>query len=71
MTQITRLLSQNQALCQAAVEQTGDVNEAYLVVHGVMAHAFDCDEGSAPDLAVALMSALQRRAPRNACPAAQ
>jgi hypothetical protein len=39
MTSISRLLRRESALYRRAVDQTCDVNEAYLVVHGVKARA--------------------------------
>ena len=62
MTPISRLLKQRRGLYHRAVEQTLDVNEAYLIVHGVMTHAF-AHAGDA-DLSDALSSALDVRAQR-------
>jgi hypothetical protein len=64
MTPISRLLKQRPALCLRAVEQTRDVNEAYLVVHGVMAHALGQAGDAEHDLAAALRSALDVRSER-------
>jgi len=64
MTSISRLLWQNSALCRRAVEQTRDVNEAYLVVHGVMAHALSGARGADQDLGAALTAALKVRSRR-------
>lgn len=65
MTPISRLLRQKPNLCARAVEQTRDVNEAYLVVHGVMANAFgrvnEADHDLGPDLTRALDHRAQRR----------
>ncbi len=66
MTAISRLLKQRSALCRRALEQTYDVNEAYLVVHGVMARALKCDEEPEHDLGPAMASALQLRSRRMA-----
>jgi hypothetical protein len=61
MTSISRLLRQKTALYRRAVEQTCDVNEAYLVVHGVMAYALSGVSGADHDLGAALASALEIR----------
>jgi hypothetical protein len=62
MTQFSRLLRQGSALYRHAMEQTRDVNEAYLIVHGVMARALG-RVGDA-DLDAALASALEVRSER-------
>jgi hypothetical protein len=64
MTPISRLLKQRSVLCRRAVEHTLDINEAYLVVHGVMAHAFSRVGDDEHDLGPALATALDVRAER-------
>lgn len=59
MTSISRLLGQTSALYRRAVEQTCDVNEAYLVVHCVVARALSGVGGH--DLGAALASVLEVR----------
>jgi hypothetical protein len=61
MTTISGLLRQKTALYRRAVEQTCDVNEAYLVVHGVMARALSGVGEADRDLGAALASALEIR----------
>jgi hypothetical protein len=58
------LLKQKSALYRRAVEQTCDVNEAYLVVHGVMARALSGVGDAEHDLGAALASALEMRSQR-------
>lgn len=58
MTRIASLLGQKSALCRRAFEQTSDMNEAYLMVHGVMARALSRTDGLEHDLGAALASAL-------------
>lgn len=64
MTIVAMLLEQRSALCRTAVKQPRDVNEAYLVVHGVMADALDRGVGADGDLGVAMAAALEVRAQR-------
>ena len=64
MTQFSRLLRQRSALCRHAMEQTRDVNEAYLVVHGVMAGALGRVGDVEHDLDAALALALEVRSER-------
>ncbi|MBX9747217.1 MAG: hypothetical protein K2X34_09965 [Hyphomonadaceae bacterium] len=58
MNPISKLLKQRRGLALRAVEQTRDMNEAYLVVHGVMARALgrvsDAERDLGPDLTCAL-----------------
>lgn len=61
MTSISGLLKQKSALYRRAVEQTCDVNEAYLVVHSVMARALGGGGDADRDLGAALASALEIR----------
>ena len=61
MTSISGLLRQKSALYRLAVKQTCDVNEAYLVVHGVMARALSGVGDAEHDLGAALASALEMR----------
>jgi hypothetical protein len=61
MTSISSLLRQKSALYRRAVEQTCDVNEAYLVVHGVMARALSVAGDAEHDLGAALASVLEIR----------
>jgi hypothetical protein len=70
MTPIARLLKQKTALCLRAFEHTQDLNEAYFLVHGVMAGALSRVEGPepnlgpnlGPDLGLAMTDALDARA---------
>ena len=62
MTPIARLLKQKTALCSRAFEHTQDLNEAYFLVHGVMAGALSEVEGLEPDLSRAMTDALDARA---------
>lgn len=61
MTPTARLLKQKPSLFQRAVSDTRDVNEAYLIVHNVMARAFHPLSRADCDLAPALMRALGAR----------
>jgi hypothetical protein len=58
MTAMTKLLLQRSTLCRRAVAETSDVNEAYLIVHQVMARAFGAARCHDPDLGPALSHAL-------------
>jgi len=58
MTVMASLLLQRSTLCRRAVEETSDVNEAYLIVHQVMARAFSGVRNHDPDLGPALAHAL-------------
>lgn len=62
MTPMTRLLKQRPALCERAVEATSDVNEAYLIVHQVMARAISRVGEHNSDLSPSLGIALDKRA---------
>ena len=64
MTPIAKLLKQKPSLWRRAFAQTRDVNEAYLLVHDVMARALN--HGGAPetDLGPAMACALARRSRR-------
>lgn len=62
MTPMTRLLKQRPALSKRAVEATSDVNEAYLIVHRVMARAISRADERDFDLGRALGIALDKRA---------
>jgi hypothetical protein len=62
MTLIARLLKQKTALCMRAFEHTQDLNEAYFLVHGVMARALSGADGAEPDLGSAMTTALDARA---------
>jgi hypothetical protein len=64
MTLISKLLKQRSALCERAVEQTRDVNEGYLVVHGVMARAFNRASDGEHDLGGSLTLALDEHSSR-------
>jgi hypothetical protein len=64
MTPMARLLRQRPALCERAVEATSDVNEAYLIVHQVMARAISCVREHDSDLRLSLGVALDKRAAR-------
>ncbi len=72
MTPMTRLLKQRSALSKRAVEATSDVNEAYLIVHQVMARAISRVSEHDSDLGPSLGVALDKRAAqaRNASVAA-
>jgi hypothetical protein len=59
MTPMTRLLRQEPNLYSRALEQTRDVNEAYLLVHNVMVRALG--HGPNPDLDLAMTCALNKR----------
>jgi hypothetical protein len=61
MKSISGLLRQRSALYRRAVEQTCDVNEAYFVVHGVLARALSGVGDADRDLGAALASALEIR----------
>ncbi len=64
MTPIAKLLRQGAALRCSATQSTNDVNEAYFIVHEVMADAFarnhDGDHQLAPLLASALLQRLRK-----------
>ena len=62
MTPMSGLLEQRPALCKRAVEATRDVNEAYLIVHQVMARAISRAGEHHSDLGPCLGIALDRRA---------
>jgi hypothetical protein len=64
MTAIVELLKQKVALCIHAFEQTRDLNEAHLLVHGVMARALGRVDGPKQDLSAAMTQALNARALR-------
>ncbi len=64
MTKMTRLLNQKPDLCRSAFAQTRDVNEAYLLVHNVMARAIARIADADIDLAPAMACALTTRARR-------
>jgi len=64
MTPIANLLKQKSALCLHALEQTQDLNEAHLLVHGVMTRALARVDGAIPDLGSAMTLALDARAQR-------
>lgn len=64
MTPIAKLLKQGPGLCRSALAQTHDVNEAYLLVHNVMAGALRRVCGPESDLAAALAAALEVRSRR-------
>ena len=70
MTPVARLLGQQPALRRAAFDQTGDSNEAFLLVHCVMTVALGQIGGPEQDLASAMSNALDRRTRRLACTAA-
>ena len=55
------LLKQGARLRQRAQAHTRDVNEAYFLVHGVMAHALGSRACADHDLDLALTRAFQRR----------
>lgn len=64
MTPIARLLRQKPRLCLHAFEQTGDLNEAYLLVHEVMTNALRHADGPEQDLGSAMANVLDLRASR-------
>jgi hypothetical protein len=64
MTPISRLLMQKATLCLRAFEQTRDLNEAHILVHGVISNALGRINGPKQDLALAMESALDARARR-------
>lgn len=64
MTPMARLLTQGQGLRRDATQSTGDVNEAYLLVHHVMTRSFRHISEGDVDLAPALARALHRRSQR-------
>lgn len=66
MTPISKLLKQSPALFESAVEQTQDVNEAYFLIHGVMAFALNRARAGDLDLAPVLACALRTRSQRMA-----
>ena len=61
MTATTRLLKQMPNLYRRALEQTRDVNEAYLLVHTVIARALSGGGDHSPDLGPALARRLDAR----------
>jgi hypothetical protein len=61
MTPTTRLLDQKLGLFRRAVEQTCDVNEAYLLVHRVMSRGLSRVTELDQDLGIALTDALETR----------
>jgi hypothetical protein len=64
MTPMAMLLRQRPALFRSAMEQTRDVNEANIVVHGVMARALSRAGDAEHDLGASLACALQARSDR-------
>jgi hypothetical protein len=64
MTQIDRLLRQKPTLCLRAFEETRDLNEAHLLVHGVMVQALSNVGAAEQDLGSAMSRALGVRAQR-------
>jgi hypothetical protein len=64
MTEISKLLKQRPGLALRAMEQTSDLNEAYLIVHGVMTRALGRANDSEHDLGPDLTCALAVRAKR-------
>ena len=62
MTPVTTILMQRANLCRSALLRTSDVNEAYLAVHSVIAHALSRAGNPRCDLERDLTSALNRRA---------
>lgn len=72
MTPTTNLLRQQSTLYRRAFDDTRDVNEAYLIVHDVMARAlnrgFDLDVDLEPALARALDMRTRRLATLRAAP---
>lgn len=67
MTPIARLLRQKRILCLHAFEQTGDLNEAHLLVHEVMTTALRRVDGPEQDLSAAMAHVLDVRARRRVC----
>lgn len=61
MTATTRLLKQMPNLYRRALEHTRDVNEAYLLVHAVIARALSGGSDHNPDLGPALARRLDMR----------
>jgi hypothetical protein len=59
---ITAILVQRASLCRIALLHTSDVNEAYLAVHAVIAHALSKAGGPKRDLGRDLVCALDKRA---------
>lgn len=59
---ITAILAQRRSLCRSALLRTGDVNEAYIAVHTVMAHALSQTGSPAHDLQRHLNCALHTQA---------
>lgn len=64
MTPMASLLKQRSVLCRRALETTGDVNEAYMIVHQVMVGAVRAVRDHAHDLGPALTRALDMRSRR-------
>jgi hypothetical protein len=60
MTPMAKLLRQTPTLCRRAFEHTRDVNEAYLLVHDLVARAVGRDFGD-QDADLALTNALAER----------
>jgi hypothetical protein len=67
MTAMTRLLKQGSGLRLRAQNQTGDVNEAYFLVHTVMVRALKSGGGE-HDVEAALGVALNARFKRSPLP---
>ena len=61
---IARVLKQRTNLFTQALEQTRDVNEAHLLVHGVVSHALKRVDEETGNLAAAMNEALHARASR-------
>jgi hypothetical protein len=61
MTPMTKLLRQEPSLYRRAVKETGDVNEAYMLVHTVMVRAFGHGVDPERDLDPAMTCALNKR----------
>jgi hypothetical protein len=68
MTAMTRLLKQGSGLRLRAQNQTGDVNEAYFLVHTVMVRALKSGGGCEHDVEAALGVALNARFKRSPLP---
>ncbi|MBY0564904.1 MAG: hypothetical protein K2P58_12040 [Hyphomonadaceae bacterium] len=61
MTAVSEILLQRASLCLIALRRTGDVNEAYLAVHGVISRALNEAGGPQRDLDRDLCGALNKR----------
>jgi hypothetical protein len=61
-TTFTAILVQRAGLCRSALLRTGDVNEGYLAVHAVIAHALSEAGSPKRDLDRDLVCALDKRA---------